>query len=706
MADGANIEVGKAFITIVPSLEGSQKTIAQELGASAGEASKEVGEQSGKDFGNALAVGLKATAATIATAVAAVTAAAVATGKAFIDAANDVAEWGNTVDKESQKMQMSAAGYQEWSFILEHAGASIDGMKNAMKKLTIAAEEGDDAFAALGITQEQLAAMSPEEVWNATVAALQNVTDEGQRTALASELLGKGAVELAPLFNMTASETEALKEQVYELGGVMSDDAVKAAAEYEDQLQNMQVSLKGLKNNIMAQFLPGLSSVMEGLSLLFSGNGGMEQIQEGLTSITTQIADLSPQFVELAGAIVLSLLDAFGPQLPTLLSGIFGFINEALVGLVALIPSLLPVITTAVQGLLQTVFQCLPLITSSLLTLIMDLATWLANGNNAKSLMNGIVQLVSDIVSQISMVLPILLPALVEIISQLALALTEPGNVQILIDAVLLVVGAVFVALVNAVPPLINFVVGLLQNLGGILGNFFIWAVPLVAQGIAAIVSTVQTWGANIKNFISGLINGIKTGISSWLINLQNGFIGAFNNVLQWVGNIVSNIQGFVGNCISALMGLPGQVVDIGKNLVKGLWEGISDKVDWVCDKIQGMGKQIEKAIKKVFGIASPSKVFAEIGDYLAQGLGVGFEDGMDDVQGDMIGQMDGLTASMSADVNAYGAGGATIGDTTNYNGGVTINVYGAEGQDVNSLAEVIAEKLQDMTAGKEAVYA
>ena len=154
-------------------------------------------------------------------------------------------------------------------------------------------------------------------------------------------------------------------------------------------------------------------------------------------------------------------------------------------------------------------------------------------------------------------------------------------------------------------------------------------------------------------------------------------------------------------------MSLPSAVVSIGENLVKGLWNGIEDKVDWVCEKIKGMGKSIEKAIKKVFGIASPSKVFAEIGDYLAQGLGVGFEDGMGGVEDDMIGQMEGLTGSMTAEVNAYGtSGAATVGDTTNYNGGaITMNIYGAEGQDVNALAEVIAERLGEMTRRKEVVY-
>ena len=729
MADSEHIEVAKAYVTIVPSMEGSQKIIAEELGASGKDAAKSAGEETGKELGNSIATGLKATAAVIAGAMAAVAGAAVAAGKAFIDSANDVAAWGDQVDKESQKMNMSAAGYQEWSFILEHAGASIEGMKNSMKKLTVAAEEGNEAFTALGISQEQLASMTPEETWNATIAALQNVADEGERTALASELLGKGAVELAPLFNMTAEETAALKDQVYELGGVMSDDAVKAAAEYQDQLQNMQTSLKGLKNNIMSQFLPGLSSVMSGLGKLFSGNGGLEEIRAGLADITSNLADLAPQFVELASAIVMSLLDAFGPVLPELLTGIFNFLNEALNGLVALIPSLLPVITQAITSLMQTVFQCLPLITSSLITLITDLVTWLASGDNVKTFSNGIVQLVTALVKQIGMVLPILLPAIVSIISDVATTITTPENIALILEAVLLVVGAVVQALANSIPEFIGYITGLLTNIKDNILAFLNWISPSLAQGISNALSTIQSWGANIKNyitnlnngimsglmtfgsnvtnFVTNLINGIISGVTSFLASLQTGFTSAFSYIQAWVGTIIGNIQGFVSNCISVLANLPSTVVSIGENLVKGLWNGISDKVDWVCEKIKGMGKQIEKAIKKVFGIASPSKVFAEIGDYLAQGLGVGFEDGMQDVNADMVGQMEDLTGSMSAEVNAYGVGSsASVGDTTTYNGGaISINVYGAEGQDVNSLADVIAEKLEDMTRRKEAVY-
>lgn len=729
MADGGNIEVAKAFVTIVPSMEGSQKTIAQELGASGTEAAKTAGEDAGKQFGNSLATGLKATAAVIAGAMTAVAGAAVAAGKAFIDSANDVAAWGDQIDKESQKMNMSAQGYQEWSFILEHAGTSIEGMKTSMKKLTVAAEEGNDAFTALGISQEELANMSPEETWNATIAALQNVADEGERTALANQLLGKGAVELAPLFNMTAEETEALKTQVNELGGVMSDDAVKAAANYEDQLQNMQVSLKGLKNNIMSQFLPGISSVMSGLSKLFSGNGGLEEIRAGLDDITSNLADLAPQFMELASAIVMSLLDAFGPQLPILAESIFSFLGQALMTVTTLIPQLLPVITTGIQGVLSAVFQCLPLILTSLMTLITDLVSWLASGDNVKTFSNGIVQLVSLLVKQFGLILPILLPAVVSIISDVATTITTPENIGMILNSVLLVVGAVIQALANSIPEFIGYVVGLVSNIKANILAFLNWINPSLAQNFNNNLNALMNFGSNVKNFITNLVNGIMSGlmnfgsnvtnfisnlisniisgVTSFLASLQAGFTSAFSSVQAGVGNIVGNIQGLVNDIISTLSNLPNEVISIGEDIVNGLIGGVKNKNGSIISAMQNLATNAVNAAKDKLKIKSPSRVFMELGGYTAEGFGIGFDNTMADVEKDMADAFGGLTGNMSAEISAHGVSdAATVDNTTINRGPVVMNIYGAEGQDVNTLADVIAEKLENMTTEKGAVYA
>lgn len=76
---------------------------------------------------------------------------------------------------------------------------------------------------------------------------------------------------------------------------------------------------------------------------------------------------------------------------------------------------------------------------------------------------------------------------------------------------------------------------------------------------------------------------------------------------------------------------------EIGDNLVKGLWNGISGSKDWLIEKIGGFTDSVVDTFKNFFGIESPSKVFRdEVGAFLAQGIGVGFTNEMDKVTKEM----------------------------------------------------------------------
>ena len=178
---------------------------------------------------------------------AAVAAAMVAVVKGLADLITDTAEYGDQVNDMSQKMGLTTDAYQEWDFILNHVGSSVENLKTSMKTLATAAETGNEAFAKLGITQEELAGLSQEEIFAKTVEALQGVEDTTERTYLASKLLGKGATELGGLFNMTAEETEDLKNKAHELGAVMSGEDVAAADAFSDSLYEMKSAFSGVK---------------------------------------------------------------------------------------------------------------------------------------------------------------------------------------------------------------------------------------------------------------------------------------------------------------------------------------------------------------------------------------------------------------------------------------------------------------------------
>lgn len=706
MANGEHIEIAKCYITVIPSLEGSQGTITKELTGATVEASDKAGKESGSKFGESFSKNLKKAGVAIGAVLAGAGAAAVGAGKSFIKAANDVSAMGDSIGDNAAKMGISTKAYQEWDFVLKRAGSSIDAMRTSMKTLQTAAAGNSGAFKELGITEKELQTLSPEELFNRTVTALQGVENTTQRTTLASKLLGKGAMELGAVFDMTAEETEAAKQKMYELGNYMDEDAIASSDAYQDTMIDLQDSIAGVKTRVMQDFLPGMTTVMSGLSKVFSGNGGVEEIQSGLQGVITKITTLAPQFLPVAQSIITSLITGFGPMIPELTTAIFSVIITAITTITSMIPEMMPAIISGIQGIIEAIITALPVIIQGLMQLIMALVQWLSSDGVIQSLVNGIVQMATQLVISFALILPVLLPAIVKVIAELAKALTEPEIVKLLVDATLTLVGAIFFALIGMVGELIDLVVGVIMNLGDLVGEFLLWIVPIVASGIEKVVETVKSWGNSIKDFIVGLISNIKQSITDWITNLKNSFITSFTYIKTSISNIIDNIKGLVTNVITNLKELPTKAINIGKDLIQGLIDGIKKMATKAVSAVKDVGSSLINGIKGVLKIGSPSKVFEQIGIWTAEGFGIGYEETMDDLQADMTTDMNGLTSSMSANVSAYTPDNyGSAGDT--YNGGaVTINVYGSEGQNIKDLAQEIAYQLESLTKRKEAIYA
>ena len=176
--------------------------------------------------------------------------------------------------------------------------------------------------------------------------------------------------------------------------------------------------------------------------------------------------------------------------------------------------------------------------------------------------------------------------------------------------------------------------------------------------GYNLISGIVNTFG-KVKELFSMLWNWIKSSLSNWIINARNTIVNAKNSFLNRVNDIKTKITSFVLSVIEKVKEIPSKVVNIGKDLVTGLWSGINDKIQWVKDKIAGMGSAITNAIKNVFGIASPSKVTKRLGGYLAEGLGLGFTEEMRDVREDIndaLPNFDVATTAKTSGLNSTGA--------------------------------------------------
>lgn len=231
--------------------------------------------------------------------------------------ASNTAKQADEIDKMSQKLGLSSKAYQEWDYVLNLAGTSMTNMSTGLKTLTNKiddAKNGSDSaiemFEKLGISMEDLNSMSREDIFAATITGFQNMADSTERAALANDLYGKSGQELTPLFNQTAEETQRLIEQINDLGGVMSDDAVKAGAQFNDSLTTMKASFGGVVNSLAGELLPSFTSLMDTIAQ-FIGDGGLQGIINTVQTLIPIVEVATSAFVAYKVAVAaMSIISA------------------------------------------------------------------------------------------------------------------------------------------------------------------------------------------------------------------------------------------------------------------------------------------------------------------------------------------------------------------------------------------------------------
>ena len=133
----------------------------------------------------------------------------------------------------------------------------------------------------------------------------------------------------------------------------------------------------------------------------------------------------------------------------------------------------------------------------------------------------------------------------------------------------------------------------------------------------------------------------------------------------------------FVGNIVGGLASLPGQVVSVGMNVVRGIWNGISNGLGWIKGQIQGWVGNVKSFIKNLFGINSPSKWARDvIGQGIVEGIAVGFDKGLPGLEHDLKSSLNGMTMGLSSQISANTSG--IVSNAFGTSDGNGINVTGA----------------------------
>ena len=199
----------------------------------------------------------------------------------------------------------------------------------------------------------------------------------------------------------------------------------------------------------------------------------------------------------------------------------------------------------------------------------------------------------------------------------------------------------------------------------------------IVAAGMDLIIALVSGILDNIDMLIDCVLEMVDVIVDKLIDNLPKLIDGGIrliaalaNGLIRAIPNLVSKIPQIISSIVKGIIsGIPA-IFDVGKNIVEGLWNGIKSMGSWVSGKVKDFFGGIVGGVKDFLGIHSPSKVFAGIGGFMAEGLGEGFDDQFKSVKKDIENSMDFDAGTITADANisrhytsgSYGAASTSWG--------------------------------------------
>lgn len=419
---------------------------------------------------------------------------------------------------------------------------------------------------------------------------------------------------------------------------------------------NMQWDEIGRGLTVLAGSLTILAVAMYAMSGTLLGAAALVVAAGALALLTPQLLMLSQMswegiLIGLAGmAGAFTVLGLAGllltPVIPTLL-GLAGAITLIGLGAVAcgagltLIGAGLTTIGVAVGGsglliveFLRQLINLLPQIGTKWGEAMIAFAQAIQEG--APQLVSAFKTVLLEIIAAMNEVIPQFIDLAVNIAVSFANGLAQ--GIPALVDAGLRMILGVLEGISANIQPIIeagancviNFMNGIANKLPDIIAagiNLALSFIEGVANGLLQNQDRIQS---AMETIIYALITtGVKSlagGVSGFIKGGSELLQGAIDGIKEKWPGIVEAVKGAVGKAVDAMSGLGSKLLQAGKDLIQGFMDGIQSKAQAVWDAAVGVGQKAIDGVKHILGIASPSKVFKQLGKYTAQGMSIGLD--------------------------------------------------------------------------------
>ena len=460
----------------------------------------------------------------------------------------------------------------------------------------------------------------------------------------------------------TKQEMERLLADAEKISGVKYD--ISSYADVVEAIHVMQESMDiagTTAKEAEATISGSVNALKSAVSNLIVGFGDADADMELLCNnmvdaFKTVVANITPVIENIVAALPTAmdaLLTAVGELLPTLLEAVTELFSQVLETLLSLLPQLIPAAVSALMTIVNTLIENLPLLIDAAVQLVSTLVTGIADA--LPTLIPAAVQAIVTIVQGLVDSLPMLLDAALQLITGLAQGLLDA--IPVLIAALPEIINGIITFLLDSIPQIIETGIQLLTSLvaalpeiimaiveaipkiiDGII-NAVLNAIPLIIQaGIDLLISLIQalpqiitTIVQAIPQIISGIVNALVGNIDKIIMAGVQLFVALIENLPTIIVEIVKAVPQIIAGIVKAFGSLMYKIVEIGGNIVKGLWSGITQLASWLWDKVSGWISSIWDGICDFFGIHSPSKEMAWVGEMLVKGLSGSIEDNGDE---------------------------------------------------------------------------
>lgn len=371
-------------------------------------------------------------------------------------------------------------------------------------------------------------------------------------------------------------------------------------------IDNFADSVETVADNLVPRIMETVPRMVEAVPDIIDGLGGVaDELARAAGELLEQ---LLPVLIDSFFSLIQTAIDIVPTLLPLIINAGVTLFSGLLLGISQTIPSLMALLPEIIQNIIQTLIENLPTLIAIGVQILVGL-------------IDGITQAIPSLISAVIALIPVIVQAVME-------------NLPSIIQAGLFLLLALTDGIVEAIPQLLAMLPTIIDTIVTtvllMLPQILEVGVQVLLALIEGIVQALPELIAMLPVIIENIINILAADLPE-IISMGITLLGALiSGIIQAIPSLIAAIPKITAAIFDTIRAVNWG--ELGKNIIDGIIVGVKNAADSLINVFKDLAKSALDAVKKFFGIESPSTVMRDqVGKMLPAGMAQGVEEGMDD---------------------------------------------------------------------------